>query len=54
MNRRGVLGMLGIGAAGAPLVAKEVYQSMPAMYSIPSTGVTVGSQFGEEIGRAHV
>ena len=31
MNRRGVLGMLGIGAAGAPLVAKEVYKSMPAM-----------------------
>ena len=44
MNRRGVLGMLGIGAAAGPLVAKEVYQSMPAMYSgksslaIPSTG----------------
>ena len=43
MNRRSMLSMLGIGAAGAPLVAKEVYQSMPAMYSgksslaIPST-----------------
>ena len=48
MNRRGVLGMLGIGAAGAPLVAKEVYKSMPAMYSIPSNGVTVGSQYCED------
>ena len=38
MNRRGILGMLGLGAAAGPLVAKEVYQSMPTMYSGPSTG----------------
>jgi hypothetical protein len=50
MNRRGVLGMLGIGAAAGPAIAKEsIYKTMPSMYSIPSTAGTIGSQYCDNV-----
>ena len=36
MNRRGVLGILGLGAAAGPAVAKEmIYQTQPSMFASP-------------------
>jgi hypothetical protein len=44
MNRRGVLGMLGLGAAAGPVVAKEmIYQS-----SYPSPGLSTPANFVDQ------
>ncbi len=44
MNRRGVLGMLGLGAAAGPVVAKEmIYQT-----SYPSPGLSTPANFVDQ------